>query len=202
MTVEFTQEVSDRLSSDNYGWLTTVAKSGQPVPRLVWFYFDGTDVIVYSEPNAAKVRHIKAHPRVSLNLDSDGNGAGIIVVGGDTSVDAEDADPLTDERYRGEVRRVRGQPWIQRGVPRRLQHPAEDQHRQGLDHADRRLVSASVRVCPSTRREFASIWAARLELDRRCAKCAAMRACRRTNDALLASRRSSGSRGFGMTPAC
>jgi PPOX class probable F420-dependent enzyme len=99
MTVEFTQEVSDRLSSDKSGWLTTVAKSGQPVPRLVWFYFDGTDVIVYSEPNAAKVRHVRAYPRVSLNLDSDGNGAGIIVVGGVTTVDAEGADPLADERY-------------------------------------------------------------------------------------------------------
>lgn len=99
MTVEFTQEVTERLSSDKYGWLTTVAKSGQPVPRLVWFYFDGTDVIVYTEPNAAKVRHISAHPRVSLNLDSDGNGAGIIIVGGVTSVDEEGADPLADERY-------------------------------------------------------------------------------------------------------
>lgn len=99
MTVEFTQEVTERLSSDKYGWLTTVAKSGQPVPRLVWFYFDGTDVIVYTEPHAAKVRHISAHPRVSLNLDSDGNGAGIIIVGGVTSVDEEGADPLADERY-------------------------------------------------------------------------------------------------------
>jgi len=100
MTTELTQEVSDRLSSDHTGWLTTVAKSGQPVPRLIWFYFDGTDVVVYSEPNAAKVRHIRNHPRVSLNLDSDGNGAGIIVVGGEATVDAENADPLTDERYR------------------------------------------------------------------------------------------------------
>ena len=58
MAVEFTQEVSNRLESDQYGWLTTVAKSGQPVPRLVWFYFDGKDLIVYSMPNAAKVRHI------------------------------------------------------------------------------------------------------------------------------------------------
>ena len=74
MTVEFTQEVSDRLSSDRYGWLTTVAKSGQPVPRLVWFVFDGKELTVYSMSNAAKVAHIKAHPRVSLNLDSDGNG--------------------------------------------------------------------------------------------------------------------------------
>ena len=79
MAVEFTQEVSSRLSADHSGWLTTVAKSGQPVPRLVWFYFDGTDVFVYSEPNAAKVRHIRNHPRVSLNLDSDGAGSGVIV---------------------------------------------------------------------------------------------------------------------------
>jgi PPOX class probable F420-dependent enzyme len=100
MTVELTQDVSDRLTSDNYGWLTTVAKSGQPVPRLVWFYFAGSDVIVYSQPNAAKVRHIQAHPRVSLNLDSDGGGAGIIIVGGIASVDAAGADPLQDEQYR------------------------------------------------------------------------------------------------------
>jgi PPOX class probable F420-dependent enzyme len=100
MTVELTQEVSDRLSTDHYGWLTTVAKSGQPVPKLVWFYFDGSNVIVYSEPKAAKVRHIRNHTRVSLNLDSDGNGSGIIVVGGTATVDAEDANPLQDEQYR------------------------------------------------------------------------------------------------------
>jgi hypothetical protein len=55
-------------------------------------------VIVYSEPNAAKVRHVRAHSRVSLNLDSGGNGSGI-VVGGVASVDAEGADPLVDEQY-------------------------------------------------------------------------------------------------------
>ena len=99
MTAELTQEVSDRLSSDKYGWLTTIAKSGQPVPRLVWFYFDGEQVTVYSQPNAAKLRHIKAHPRVSFNLDSDGNGAGTVVVGGDATVDAEGANALADEQY-------------------------------------------------------------------------------------------------------
>jgi PPOX class probable F420-dependent enzyme len=99
MTVEFTQEVSDRLSSDKYGWLTTVAKSGQPVPRLLWFFFDGKEITVYSMPNAAKVRHIKAHSRVSLNLDSDGNGRGTVVVGGEARIDAVDADPIADEQY-------------------------------------------------------------------------------------------------------
>jgi PPOX class probable F420-dependent enzyme len=99
MSVELTQEVSSRLTSDHYGWLTTVAKSGQPVPRLIWFYFDGTDVYVYSMPRAAKVAHIKAHPEVSLNLDSDGNGGGIIVVGGVATVDATGVDCRDDAPY-------------------------------------------------------------------------------------------------------
>ena len=100
MTAELTQEVSQRLESDRYGWLTTVAKSGQPVPRLVWFFFDGKDVTVYSMPDAAKVKHVKAHPRVSLNLDSNGQGSGVVAVGGEARVDAFDSDPLADEQYR------------------------------------------------------------------------------------------------------
>lgn len=99
MGVELTQEVSSRLRSDYYGWLTTVVKSGQPVPRLIWFYFDGSELTVYSMPRAAKVVHIKMHPEVSLNLDSDGNGGGIIVVGGIATVDTTNADCREDEPY-------------------------------------------------------------------------------------------------------
>ncbi len=99
MTAQLTQEVSGRLQSDHYGWLTTVAKSGQPVPRLVWFYLEGTDVIVYTMPNAAKVRHIDNHPRVSLSLDSDGNGAGVVVAGGSAVVDDVGVDPRKDAPY-------------------------------------------------------------------------------------------------------
>jgi PPOX class probable F420-dependent enzyme len=99
MTVELTQEVSGRLESDHYGWLTTVAKSLQPVPRLVWFYFDGTELTVYSQPNAAKIAHVKAHPRVSLNLDSDGNGNSVVGIGGSATLDAVDVDPREDGPY-------------------------------------------------------------------------------------------------------
>lgn len=99
MAGELTRDVTDRLDSDHFGWLTTVAKSGQPVPRLVWFLFDGTDVVVYSQPEAGKVRHIRNHPRVSLNLDSDGQGGGIIVVGGEARIDTEGVDCREDEPY-------------------------------------------------------------------------------------------------------
>lgn len=99
MTAELTSEVVDRLTSDRYGWLTTVAKSGQPVPKLVWFYFDGAALLVYTMPTAAKVGHVQRHPRVSLNLDSDGNGGGIIVLGGEATVDATGVDCRDDEPY-------------------------------------------------------------------------------------------------------
>ena len=109
MTIELPKEASERLRADDYGWLTTVAKSGQPVPKLVWFYFDGTDVIIYSGPTAAKVRHIRAYPQVSLNLDSDRNGGGIIVIGGTATVDAEGSDPRNDEPYWAKYRELAAQ---------------------------------------------------------------------------------------------
>ena len=121
MAIELPQDVMQRLQSDHYGWLTTVARSGQPVPRLVWFYFDGADVLVYTEPGAAKVRHIGRHPRASLNLDSDGHGSGIIVVGGEPGGLVMAFDKRTgDELYF----------WVQKkpskrrpGTPRRLRSP-------------------------------------------------------------------------------
>jgi PPOX class probable F420-dependent enzyme len=99
MSAELTPEVTDRLNEGRYGWLTTVAKSGQPVPKLVWFFFDGTALFVYSSPSAAKVAHVKRHPQVSLNLDSDGNGGGIIVIGGEATIDAEGVDCRDDGPY-------------------------------------------------------------------------------------------------------
>ncbi|CAN5824915.1 TIGR03667 family PPOX class F420-dependent oxidoreductase [soil metagenome] len=103
MTVELTPEVSGRLTDDHFGWLTTVARSGLPVPRLIWFYFSapatGSELSIYTMPSAAKVGHVRRHPQVSLNLDSDGQGGGIIVVGGTARIDAEGVDCRDDEPY-------------------------------------------------------------------------------------------------------
>lgn len=101
MGPELTDDIRSRLSSDHYGWLTTTASTGQPVPRLVWFLYDeaGKGLIVYTMPAAAKVRHILARPSASLNLDSDGNGGGIVVIGGRAVVDATDVDCRADKPY-------------------------------------------------------------------------------------------------------
>ncbi len=99
MAIELTPEVIDRLASGRSAWLTTVAKSGQPVPRLVWFYFDGAGIFVYTMPDALRVRHIKNNPLVSLHLDSDGRDRGVVIIGGPAHIDATGVDMRQDEPY-------------------------------------------------------------------------------------------------------
>lgn len=128
MSAELTPEVIDRLTSDQYGWLTTVAKSGQPVPRLIWFYFDGVALYVYSAPHAAKDGHVKRHPQVSMNVDSDGYGGGIVVIGGEATIDAEGVYCREDAPYWWQVRPGRRPVRVDRGDGE-LQHPPSHQHR-------------------------------------------------------------------------
>ena len=146
MTIELTQEVSSRLSSDRYGWLTTVAKSGQPVPRLVWFFFDGKEITVYSKPNAGKVRQITAPSRVNLDWIPKGRAAGPswAVVRRGTMRSTPIRSRRSNTRPSTSTTRERGE------VPHRIQHPVEDQHQQGLDDTDRGLTL--VRACVFARR--------------------------------------------------
>ena len=82
-------DINKRLSTARYAWLTTVDRSGIPVPTLVWFRFDGKSVTVYSPPRASRITHIFEHPQVSLHLESDGTGSRLIVAGGHAAVTAE-----------------------------------------------------------------------------------------------------------------
>lgn len=92
-------EVVKRLNTERYAWLTTVEKSGMPVPMLVWFRFDGATLTVYSQPRAARVTHIFGHPEVSLHLESDGVGSNLVIIGGRAAVTAEWVDPRTDAEF-------------------------------------------------------------------------------------------------------
>ena len=70
-----------RLRSTPLAWLTTVRADGQPQTSYVWFHHDGRDVVVLSEPGAAKVRNIDGNPKVSLHLDGDtATGGGVLTL--------------------------------------------------------------------------------------------------------------------------
>ncbi|HWC39819.1 MAG TPA: pyridoxamine 5'-phosphate oxidase family protein, partial [Acidimicrobiales bacterium] len=69
---------AERLASTPLAWLTTVRRDGQPQSSYVWFHFDGTDILVASQPGTAKLRNIRGNPKVSLHLDGDGEGGGVL----------------------------------------------------------------------------------------------------------------------------
>ena len=49
-------------------WLSTVRPDGGPHLVPIWFWWDGEAVLVFSKPDAQKVRNLRAHPSVMLAL--------------------------------------------------------------------------------------------------------------------------------------
>lgn len=84
-----------RLRTEVVAWLTTVSADGQAVPTPVWFWWDGDVILVYSQPDKPKLRHIAANPRVALALRTDELGDEITVISGTAAVD--DASPPADQ---------------------------------------------------------------------------------------------------------
>jgi PPOX class probable F420-dependent enzyme len=91
-TTEFGRRVARRLREEQVIWLTTVGKDNTPQPRPVWFLWDSETFLIYSQPNAHKLRHIARHPKVAINLNSDHQGEDVVVFAGEAHI-AEDAPP-------------------------------------------------------------------------------------------------------------
>ena len=83
--VDFTsrlgRRINRRLTSEKIIWLTTVDSGHTPQPRPVWFHWDGQTILIFSERDKAKLRHIAQNPRVALsfNTDEDGNNVGVVI---------------------------------------------------------------------------------------------------------------------------
>lgn len=81
-TIARGSDAAERLDSAPLAWLTTVRADGQPQSSYVWFHFDGTDLVVRSQPDAGKVRNVRANPKVSFHLDGDDRGGSVLTVEG------------------------------------------------------------------------------------------------------------------------
>jgi PPOX class probable F420-dependent enzyme len=86
LTSEFGKHVARRLAEEQVIWLTTTDSSRTPQPRPVWFLWNGESILVFSQTGAYKIAHIKKHPRVSLNFNSDKYGEDIVVILGNAQI--------------------------------------------------------------------------------------------------------------------
>jgi PPOX class probable F420-dependent enzyme len=95
-TTAFGERVVRRLNDEAIIWLTTVRADGTPQPSPVWFVWDGTELLIYSQPKTQKLRNIARNPRVSLHFDGNGTGGDIVIITGTARLapDAPPADAL------------------------------------------------------------------------------------------------------------
>lgn len=82
-------QAEQRLRDDLIIWLTTVSPAGQPQTSPVWFLWDGAEFLIYSLPATSRTRNIEANPRVSLNLDGDGQGGSVVTIEGTARLDRD-----------------------------------------------------------------------------------------------------------------
>ena len=91
--------IKRRLRQEQIIWLTTVDSHSAPQPRPVWFHWDGQTVLIFSQPTAAKVRHIAHNPRVALNFNTDADGGDVGVLIGDALISREPPPPNRVKSY-------------------------------------------------------------------------------------------------------
>ena len=67
---KFGRVVKKHLKNEYFIWLTTVDSKGMPQPRPVWFIWEDDSFIIFSQPGAYKVKHLKDNPKVSLHFNT------------------------------------------------------------------------------------------------------------------------------------
>jgi len=84
----FGRHATRRLRQERIVWLTTVASDADdsPLPRPVWFHWDGRTVFILSQKGKAKLRHISHNPRVALNFNTDEEGGDVTIITGDAHI--------------------------------------------------------------------------------------------------------------------
>lgn len=59
-----------RLASEQIAWIGTTGRDGYPHAVPIWFLWHDGRALVFSEPATAKVRNLRADPRVALHLEA------------------------------------------------------------------------------------------------------------------------------------
>jgi len=91
--------ITRRLRQEHIIWLTTVDSHNTPQPRPVWFHWDGQTILIFSQPTAAKVRHMAHNARVALNFNTDADGGDVGVLIGEAQVAQEAIPPERIKAY-------------------------------------------------------------------------------------------------------
>jgi len=92
-----------RLQPEPIIWLTSVRADGRPHLVPVWFYWDGSTVLILSQPDNQKIRNIQRNPNVMLALEAKDGGDDIVLFEGKaellTQSSAQVVPPAYEQKY-------------------------------------------------------------------------------------------------------
>jgi PPOX class probable F420-dependent enzyme len=88
-----------RLQEEQAVWLVTVRADGMPQPTPVWFQWDGSTFLIYSQKDKPKLRNIAADPNVALHFNADDEGEEVFVLYGTSRRDPSAPSVLENAEY-------------------------------------------------------------------------------------------------------
>ena len=62
----------EALEREQVVWLSSVCPDGRPHVVPIWFLWDGDSIVVFSKPDAQKVRNVRVDPRVMVAIGEPG----------------------------------------------------------------------------------------------------------------------------------
>ncbi len=96
---ELGEAVTERLEDELILWLTTLGKDGAAHPKPVWFLWENGEILIYTQPDAAKVRHIARDNRVALNFNTSHDGEHVAVINGPARMVADAPKAIATPAY-------------------------------------------------------------------------------------------------------
>lgn len=86
--------------------MTTVRRDGTPQPSVVWFWWSGQEVLMYSA-DSPRVSNLEQNPRAALNFNADPEGGSVGILIGHARIDLGHPGPDSHEgyldKYRGAI---------------------------------------------------------------------------------------------------
>ncbi len=76
------EHIVQRLQSSLITWFISVRPDGRPHSIPVWFLWDGSNILVFSQPENQKIKNIRHNPHVVLSLDNTDDGGDVVTIEG------------------------------------------------------------------------------------------------------------------------
>jgi PPOX class probable F420-dependent enzyme len=76
------KHIDERLRSEPIIWLASTRPDGKPHAIPVWFWWDGETVLMFSKPDAQKIRNLRRSPHVVLALNATDEGEDVAIIEG------------------------------------------------------------------------------------------------------------------------